>query len=84
MSMFDIINRKPEIKPGVHSMSDEEELLQLEKIDLLKYQNALLERLCWVGSPGRLEFPAFQKMLREEFNASSKPIPAPLHGDVRT
>ena len=34
------------------------------------YLEYLLERLCWVSAPGRLEFREYQQLCKDDFNAS--------------
>jgi hypothetical protein len=67
-----------------NEMSDDEMALQLEKIDHLKYQNFLLEFIAHKAAPGKMEFPEFQKHLKEAYNASSKQGSTEIHGDLRT
>jgi len=87
MSMFEIINRKPEpIKADPALLS---EPLMHAQLESLKYISVLLERISWIGSPGRLEFEDFQKMLREHYavqigrataihgNGGTQPVEAP-------
>lgn len=60
MSLPDFFNKKPE--PQVFQGP----ALKME------YMEFLLERMCWVSSPGKLDFPEFRKMLKEAFDARSK------------
>ena len=61
MSLPDFFNKKP----------DQPQVLQGPQLKP-DYMEFLLERMCWVSSPGKLDFPEFRKMLKEAFNARDK------------
>ena len=58
MSLPDFFNKKP--------------VQQAQQEPSMEYVEFLLERMCWVSSPGRLDFVEFRKMLKEAFDARNK------------
>ena len=58
MSLPDFFNKKPD--------------QQAQQVPRMEYVEFLLERMCWVSSPGRLDFVEFRKMLKEAFDSRNK------------
>lgn len=59
-----LLNRAPPHTAPL-ALSEEERHLQWEKINLIKYMVALLERIAWQTASGNLEFDEFRKFAKQ-------------------